>query len=281
MSVALASFCLMAVAAKELSSEVDTFQVLFFRSFIGLIVITSILLASRKTGLFYTQKLKLHGVRNSVHFLGQMAWFIGIGLLPLAEIFALKFTVPLWTALIAALCLKEKLTFKKLLAIAFGFSGVLIIVQPGMKAVDVASLIVLAAAICYAVAHTCTKSLSSTEHPLTILFYMSLIQLPIGFTLAMFNWQTPEGIQWFWLAAIALTSLIAHFSIVKAMQNAEATVVVTMDFLRLPLIAIVGVLFYTEPFEVALLAGAALMLCGNLINVASPKGNISRVAEKQ
>ncbi|WP_332308914.1 hypothetical protein [Enterovibrio coralii] len=60
--------------------------------------------------------------------------------------------------------------------------------------------------------------------------------------------------------------IIAHFSIAKAMQNAEATVVVTMDFLRLPLIAVVGVLFYAEPFEVALLMGAMLMLCGNLIN---------------
>ncbi|MDD1781842.1 DMT family transporter [Enterovibrio sp. ZSDZ35] len=281
MSVALASFCLMAVAAKELSNEVDTFQVLFFRSFIGLIVITSILLASRNASLFTTQRIKLHGMRNSVHFLGQMAWFIGIGLLPLAEVFALEFTVPLWTALIAALFLKERLTVKKLLSIAFGFAGVLVIVQPGMKAIDAASLIVLASAIGYAIAHTCTKSLSSTEHPLTILFYMSLIQLPIGFALAMLNWKTPEGIQWFWLATVALTSLTAHFSIAKAMQNAEATVVVTMDFLRLPLIAVVGVLFYAEPFEVALLAGAALMLFGNLINVASPKGRTSRVAEKQ
>ncbi|WP_332308915.1 DMT family transporter [Enterovibrio coralii] len=148
MSVALGSFCLMAVAAKELSSEVDTFQVLFFRSLIGLLVITTIIFASRNTAsLLKTQRIKLHGLRNSVHFIGQMAWFIGISLLPLAEVFALEFTVPLWTALIAALFLKERLTLKKLLSIAFGFAGVLIIVQPGVKALDIASLEVLAAAI--------------------------------------------------------------------------------------------------------------------------------------
>jgi len=98
----LMSFCLMAVSVRELGSDIDTFQVLFFRSAIGLIVISTIIIGTRNTRLFYTGRIGLHSIRNTFHFAGQYGWFVGIGLLPLAEVFALEFTVPLWTALIAS-----------------------------------------------------------------------------------------------------------------------------------------------------------------------------------
>lgn len=267
----LLSFCMMAVGARELSRAIDTFQTLFFRSLIGLLVITAVILWTGKLAHFSTRRATLHIGRSIFHFGGQYGWFTGIGLLPLAEVFALEFTVPIWTLLFAALFLKEGLTLRKGVAILFGMAGVLVIVQPGSEIFDMASLIVIAAAICYAISHVSTKALSDTESPLTVLFYMCLVQLPIGLLFSLASWRMPEPLQWFWLLVVGVTALTAHYCITRAMQLSEAGIVVTLDFLRLPLIGVVGILFYNEAFDLALMLGAALMLVGNLINVYQQK----------
>jgi len=261
----LVSFCLMAVGARELSGEVAVFQMLFFRSVIGLLCLSAILLFAKESASIRTERLALHSFRNIFHFAGQLGWFLGIGLLPLAEVFALEFTVPMWTLLVAAIALNEKVTGRKLAAVFLGIVGVLVIVQPGYAIVDPASFIVLGSAICYAISHTSTKSLSTSESAFTILFYMCLIQLPIGIVLSLHSWSWPIGSQWLWLSVIGLTALSAHYCMAKAMLFAEVTTVVTIDFLRLPLIAIVGVLLYQEQFEMSLMIGGVLMLAGNFL----------------
>lgn len=267
----LLSFCMMAVGVRELSGAINTFQTLFFRSLIGLLVITGVILWTGKLTHFSTRRATLHISRNIFHFGGQYGWFTGIGLLPLAEVFALEFTVPIWTLLFAALFLKEGLTLHKGVAILFGMAGVLVIVQPGSEIFDVTALIVIAAAICYAISHVSTKALSDTESPLAVLFYMCLVQLPIGLLFSLASWRMPEPLQWFWLLVVGATALTAHYCITRAMQLSEAGIVVTLDFLRLPLIGVVGILFYNEAFDLALMLGAALMLVGNLINIYQQK----------
>jgi drug/metabolite transporter (DMT)-like permease len=269
----LISFCLMAVGARELSGQVNTFQIMFFRSVLGLIVISLLIGCAKTPQFFRSKRLALHVVRNLFHFAGQYGWLLGISLLPLAEVFALEFTVPLWTALIAFIFLKEIMTTKKMVSIFLGTLGVAVIVQPGIRIIDVASLTVLASAACYAISHVSTKSLSSTESPLTILFFMCLIQLPVGLLFSLANWESPVGIAWFWMTVIGLTALSAHFCMTKAMQYAEVTAIVTMDFFRLPVIGLIGVLFYSENFELTLIIGAVLMLAGNLMNVFTPRAS--------
>lgn len=281
MSGALASFSILAIGARELSGEVSIAQSLFIRSVIGLVFLSGIYFiqsrvkrnnvnrAQEKMAVkqLPSKLFKLHLFRNVFHFIAQYGWFFGIGLLPLAEVFALEFTVPIWTLLIASVFLDEKVTRNKLLAIFFGTLGVLVIVQPGYALIDYASIIVLGAAICFALSHTATKSLAKTESPLTILLFMCVVQLPIGFFMSLTDWVWPQGQQWFWLSVIGLTALLAHYCLAKAMQYAEVTTVMTLDFFRLPLIALVGVAFYNEAFEIPLLIGGALMLIGNLIGV--------------
>ncbi len=262
----LLSFCLMAIGARELAGEIPVFQTLFVRSAVGLLCVVAILYVTKQAALIKTKALGLHVFRNSFHLAGQYGWFLGIGLLPLAEVFALEFTVPIWTAIFASIALKETLTRRKLIAIACGLLGVLVIVQPGVAIVNVASLIVLGAAICYAIAHTSTKALSATDKPIVILFYMCLVQLPVALALSLSAWVWPVGMQWVWLVSIALSALSAHYCMVKAMHYAEITIIVTMDFLRLPLIAMLGMLLYQEHFEFAIMLGGALMLLGNLVN---------------
>ena len=263
---ALISLCTVAIGARELSGEIDLFQVLFFRSVIGLGLISFLIYRSKGSILYTTSRLKMHVGRNVFHFGGQYGWFLGIGLLPLAEVFAIEFTAPVWTVLIAAVFLKEPLTARKLCAVLLGLVGVYVILDPS-SGFNGGSLVVLAASVCFAISYSFTKSLSDTESPLTILFYMCLVQLPMGLLLVGSNWVMPNIAQWFWISIIGLAALSAHYCITRALILSDAGVVITLDFLRLPLIAVIGVLFYSEDFDITLLIGAAIMLLGNLINV--------------
>ncbi len=262
----ITSFCLMAVGVRELSGEINTFQILFYRSAIGLLLVSFIIVTLKKHRLFTSRRLGLHLSRNIFHYAGQYGWYLGIGLLPLAEVFALEFTIPIWTAIIASLFLKEKLTIKKSISIALGMIGVLAILKPGYEIIDAASFIVLGAALCYSISHTYTKSLSSTEKPVTILFFMCLVQLPIGLACSLSDWRWPNPGQWLWLVIIGFTALSAHFCLTKAMQHAEVSKIITWDFLRLPLIAIIGVVLYNEHFDIAIIIGGIIILFGNLLN---------------
>jgi drug/metabolite transporter (DMT)-like permease len=261
----------MAVAARELSSGMGTFQVLFGRAAIGLILVTLIILKTKDLTYFKTQRIKFHFGRDLTHLMGQYGWFVGVSLLPLSQVFALEFTAPLWTSILAMIFLGEVLTLRRLMAIVLGFSGVFLIVNPGEGIFNFNSFYVIAAAILFSVGNTFSKSLIKTDRPLTILFYMSLIQLPISFGLAYQQMILPNLIQSFWLLIIGLTSMASHFCMSKAMQKTDLSVVVTLDFFRLPLITLVGVLLYEEAFRWVMVMGALMVFAANLINLYQVK----------
>ena len=263
---ALASFMAMAVSGRELSTELGTFQILFVRSVIGLVIV-SVLILNSGGGQIRTRIPGQHLVRNLAHFAGQFGWFYGIAYLSLAEVFAIEFTVPIWTAILATYLLGERMTWARLGAVALGVAGMLIILRPGLVPLTTPTLVVLGAALSFAVSHTLTRRLALVDPPLTILFYMSIIQLPMSLLPALDAWVNPSPALWPWLLVVGVTGLSAHYCMARALKLADATVVVPMDFMRLPLIALVGFLVYGEPLNIYVLAGAAVMLIGNLINV--------------
>lgn len=266
MGGALFSFVAMAIGARELSTELGTFEILFFRSLIGLAVVAVVV---RRLGWHHvrTKKLGLHVLRNSAHFAGQFGWFYAISLIPLAHVFAIEFTVPVWTAVLAALLLGERMTATRGAAIALGMAGMLMILRPGMAEFQPAAIAALLSAVAYGLSHTLTKKLAGVDAPLTILLYMTAIQLPLGLIGAWPAWIWPSPVMWPWLAVVGLTALTAHYCMVRAMTLADVSVVVPMDFLRLPLIALLGFLLYDERVGWYVFAGAALIIGGNLINV--------------
>lgn len=271
MTGTLVSFAGMAVGGRELSQDLSVFQILFFRSLTGLIIIGACLAASGQARI-RTRLLPVHFLRNLAHFGGQFGWFYGIAAIPLAEVFAIEFTVPVWTAIIAAILLKEKLTPSRLTAIGLGLLGMLIILRPGLAIIHPAAVAVLGGAMGYALAHTLTRRLAQDDTPLTILFYMTLMQLPMGLIPALSAWVFPGIHLWPWILVVGVTALSGHYCMTRALQLADATVVVPMDFLRLPLIALVGYLFYGEAISFFVLSGALVMLAGNLVNIRSEKG---------
>jgi drug/metabolite transporter (DMT)-like permease len=265
---ALVSFMAMAIAGRQLSVELTTFQILFFRSFVGLVVVGAVLQhwgwSQVKTRVFGT-----HLLRNVAHFGGQYGWFYGIAFIPLTEVFAIEFTIPIWTAILATIFLGERMNGSRALAVGLGFVGILVILRPGMAVVSAPALAVLGGALCYAISHIFTKRLSSSETPLTILFYMTVIQLPLGLVPALPHWVWPSAALWPWVGVVAVTALSAHYCLTRAFQLADATVVIPMDFLRLPLIAIVGFLFYGEALKIWVFVGALLVFAATWLNLRS------------
>ena len=254
MSGTLVSFMAMAVGGRELSGQLTTFQILFFRSVIGLLIVGFLLWRSSWKQII-TKQFKIHALRNIAHFGGQFGWFYGIAFIPLAEVFALEFTVPVWTAVLATVLLGEQITRARVTAITFGVAGVILILRPGLAVVSPASLAVLGGAFCYATSHTLTRKLAQVDTPLTILFYMTLIQLPLGFITSIFDWTTPSGTMLPWIVVVGVAALSGHYCMARALAIADAIVVVPLDFLRLPLIAGVGALIYREPLDWLVLAG--------------------------
>ncbi|WP_350332862.1 DMT family transporter [Coralliovum pocilloporae] len=267
---ALTSFLAMAISGRELSSDLTTFQILFWRSLSGLLVL-SLLLSVIGWQRIATRRLTFHGVRNVIHFGGQYGWFLGLSLLPLADVIAIEFTTPVWSALLAMLLLGEQLTRARMLAIGLGFLGILVILRPGVEVLSAPALIVLGAAICYAATYINTKILAKTESVIAILFYMCLIQLPIGAVPTLLNWVTPSSSMLFWILVVGCSGLSAHYCLTRALSLADATIVVPMDFMRLPLISLVGFWFYQEGIDLWLLFGAGLIAFGTLISLRAER----------
>jgi drug/metabolite transporter (DMT)-like permease len=267
---ALVSLGAMAVATRELSAYLSISQILFFRSACGLLII-SFLLWRTNWRQVVSPQLGSHFVRNLSHLCAQYAWIYGIIFIPMAEVFAIEFTAPVWTTLLAAIILKERITFPRVVSITLGLVGVLVIVRPGFAVVHHAALVVLVGAVCFAMAYTMTKKISSTDTPLCILFYMTAIQLPLTLVPSALDWQPVVQQAWPLILVVGVMALTAHYCMARAMKKADATIVVPMDFLRLPLIAAVGAMLYGEKVEIWVFLGAGLILVGNLFSIKMEK----------
>ena len=279
MSGAIFSFMAMAIAGRELSAELTTFQILFFRSLVGFVVIV-VVLRHAGWGQLRTRMFRTHLIRNLAHYGGQYGWFYGIALLPLAQVFAIEFTMPIWTAVFAVVILGERVNKQRALAIAIGFAGVLVMLRPGIAVVSPAALAVLAAALAYGFAHTLTKRLSGTDTPLAILFYTTAMQLPLAFLPALNDWTWPSTAAWPWVLVVGLTALSAHYCLTRAFMLEDAAVVMPMDFLRLPLIAVVGLFLYGEPIQFWVFVGGAIVFAGSWLNLNAGSGS-DRPAARQ
>jgi len=258
---ALLSFSLMAIAARELLRSMGSFEILFLRSLVSFVLMLAVL-PRFGLGALRTQLFGLHVLRNVLHFGGQYAWVYAIAMLPLATVFAIEFTMPVWTALLAMLILGERLNRGRAVMLALGVVGVLIILRPGFAVVQPAALAMLAGAFAYASVNISTKRLVKNDSAFAILFYMSAIQLPLGLFPALPQWVAPGAADLPWILAIGAAGLVAHYCITRALHIADAMLVVPIDFLRLPLIAVVGMLMYGEPLEAQILLGAAVIFAG-------------------
>ncbi|AXS42493.1 DMT family transporter [Breoghania sp. L-A4] len=267
MALALVSFSAMAVGGREVTGDLDTFSLMFWRSVMGFAIVCAVVGVSRKFAQMKTQRIGLHLTRNVFHFTGQNLWFYAIGIIPLAQVFALEFTTPIWVAVLAPLFIGERFTLWRLGTTAIGFIGVLVVVRPGMTAIGIGEMAALAAAICFSFNVMTTKALSRTETTLSIVFWMTLTQAVMAFVIMLGQPKIPLMINVPWVIVVALGGLTAHFAMARAFRYADASVVSPMDFLRLPLIAVVGMIFYSEALDPYVFIGGGLVFLGNYLNI--------------
>lgn len=262
-----------AVAGREATRELSVFQVMLLRSLIGLVVLAPLVRAAGGLRAMRSARMPAHGLRNAVHYAAQYGWLAALTMIPLAHVVALEFTMPIWTALLAYAFLGERLDARKIAAIVLGLGGVALIVRPPEGAAfSGGHLIALVAAVGFAVSLTWVKSLTRTDTATQLMFWMLCIQSVIGVVPAVSTWQNPVGMQWVWIAIVGVCGAASHYCMARAMALADATVVVPMDFLRLPLTAVAGWALYAERIDLATLAGAALILGGNAINLRRREG---------
>ncbi len=262
-----------AIAGREATREINVFQLMEMRSIIGFMMLYPLIHARGGLAAMRTKRLPQHISRNIIHYGAQLGWFFALTLIPIGQVVAIEFTMPIWTAILAATFLGERMTIWKVTAILLGLIGVIVIVRPATSQVDPGQLIALAAAVGFGISVTMVKFLTRTEQTITILFWMLVVQSVAGLFPALYAWQWPAAHLWIWVVIIAFCGTFSHYCMARALLHADATVVIPMDFLRVPLSAAAGWLIYSERLDLLTVLGAALILTGNLLNLkpgASP-----------
>jgi drug/metabolite transporter (DMT)-like permease len=269
MSVALLSFSASAIAVRALAPTFSVFEILAMRNAAGVVILLGFALFNPKLrpGL-KPRRFGLHLARNVLHFGGTDGWAFSLTLLPLATVFALEFTMPPWVALLAIPLLGERLTTGRLVAVVLGFIGVLIILRPGVETFHPASLLMLASAFAFALVAIMTKRLTRTESTFTILFFMNLLQLPMNLAgIGGAFWLRIEPSHILPIIGICGGGLLAHYSLTNAYRHGDASMVVPLDFLRIPLIAVVGWKLYGDPLDPYVFIGSICIVMGILYSL--------------
>ncbi|WP_293576397.1 DMT family transporter [Phaeobacter sp.] len=273
---AIVSFSAMAIAGREAGSALDTFEIMTYRSAVGLVIVLAGLTLARRWGDVRRDRLRRHLWRNAAHFTGQNLWFFAVTLIPLAQVFALEFTSPLWALLLSPLLLGERLTRPRVLAAALGFVGILIVARPSPESINIGIVTAAASAIFFALTIIITKQLTRHEPIASILFWLTLMQLVMGLITAGWDGRMalPTADVLPWVLIIGCAGLAAHFCMTQALAIAPATVVMPIDFARLPTIALLAMVLYGEALDLWILIGAVVIFSANYINILDAAGKL-------
>lgn len=263
----LTAMLTMAVAGREAVSQLGAFQVMELRAMIGMLLLYPLIRINGGLAAMKTAHPWRHVWRNTVHYGAQFGWLVAITMIPLAQVVSIEFTMPIWTAILAVFFLGEKMNTWKVIAVLLGLIGVWIIVRPSTDGVDPGQAISLAAAVGFSISVIFVKALTRTESVVRIIFWMLLIQGAIGLIPAILVWQPIPTHLWGWILLVSICGTFSHYCMARAMTFADATIVIPMDFLRVPLTALLGWMIYSEAIDIYTALGAALILSGNMLNL--------------
>jgi drug/metabolite transporter (DMT)-like permease len=266
----LSLMLVVAIAGREATRELNVFQIMEIRASLGLMMLYTLIYFTDGFAVLRTSRLPMHATRALLHYAGQYGWFLALTLIPLGQVVSIEFTMPIWTAILAASFLGERITVWKAAAIALGLIGVFVIVRPAAGEINSGQLIALVAAVALGATVAMMKSLTRTEATVAIVFWMMAIQVVVGALPALHVWVWPSAYGWACAIAVAIGGTFSHFCMARAMLYADATIVLPMDFLRVPLTAAAGWLIYAERLDVFTVLGATLILAGNLLNLKPP-----------
>ncbi|MDD9876697.1 MAG: EamA family transporter, partial [Magnetovibrio sp.] len=206
-----------------------------------------------------TERLGLFALRALFTCGAMLTWFYAVSVVPIADVTALSFVAPIFATIGAALFLRETVRARRWTATAVGFLGAMIILRPGLVELTPGHWAALASAGFGSITVLIIKSLSRTENPTKVVFYVGLFLIPVSAVLAFTVWETPAPEMWIWIALIGPVATFAHVTLVKAMSLADASAILPFDFARLPFAALLGWLAFGELSDAWTWVGAAVI----------------------
>ncbi len=255
-------FGLMAVAIRLASETLHTFEIAFFRNFFGLMAALPLLL-KHGPGLLKTTQLPRYFIRCLIGVISMFCGFWAIGHLPLAQAVSLSYSTPIFVTIAAVIFLHEQVRARRWAAVVLGFVGVLVIVQPGSASFSTGTLIALAAAVLSGIVSIQIKQLSYAEPADRIVFYTTLLWVPMSIVPALFVWEWPQGIAWLWVMAAGTLGTGGHMLWTRALKLGDVSALTPISFMQLPLVAIAGWLLFDEGLSRWTAVGAAIIFIAN------------------
>ncbi|MGH6901943.1 MAG: DMT family transporter [Geminicoccaceae bacterium] len=263
MCAAATCFALMITLVRQLTDDLHPLQVVFFRTAFGLLAMLPWLLR-QGLGVLRTGRFRLHLLRALIGIFAMVGWFTTLSLMPLAEATALSFTAPIFTSVLAVLILGEVMRLRRWTATLIGFLGALLIVRPGVAAIDPVALLAIATAAVWATSTVLIKVMARTESAGAITTYMALLTTPMTLLAALFVWQTPDLAQLGWAALLGAAGSIGHICMSRALAVADASLVAPLDYLRLPIVALIAFLAFGEVPNAWVWIGAAVIAASSI-----------------
>jgi drug/metabolite transporter (DMT)-like permease len=254
---------LSAACVRQLSGQFSPFELVFLRSLIGTLLLSPWMFRMSRRGTLRTTRLPLYMLRTGLSYTGMVCVFYGIAHMPIGEVYALLFLVPLITVVLAVLLLKEKAGAHGWIACAVGFCGALVILRPGIIAISLAAGAVMVTAVTYASTNICIKSLSRTDSPVQITIIGYFLALPLAFVPTLFVWKTPGWEDVPWILALGAFQTLGGLCHARSVHAADARVVQPFNFLRLPVSVLVAWYLFAELPSPWTWLGAALIFASS------------------
>ncbi|SVA82724.1 uncharacterized protein METZ01_LOCUS135578 [marine metagenome] len=238
--------------------NIHPFEVAFFRNFFGLMAVLPFALMNGAAAL-RTKRLKLHAVRGIMQVFAMLMFFYALSITPLAKISAVSFTAPLFATLGAIIFLGERIRFRRIIALSLGFAGAMIIVRPGVIAIDLGAILVMTSSAIWACAILIIKSLARTDSSLTITTYQNIILIPFTLIAAWFVWTWPSWELLSLFAVMGIFGSLAHVAFAEALKIADATAILPYDFVRLIWASAIGFMIFDEIPEIWTWVGGTII----------------------
>jgi drug/metabolite transporter (DMT)-like permease len=243
---------------RELSGAIPAMELVFFRNLVGLLILVPFLLKAEK-GTINTARLPLYCLRVLFAYLAMLMLFYALGEMQLAKVYALQYTIPLFTILCAVVFLKQHADARSWAACLVGFAGALVVMRPGIIALSFAAVCAIASALMSAGSNTTIKLLSRTESPAVITVWTNLLMLPLALIPSLFVWVTPTWEQAPWLLAMAVTSAAGGYCFTRSVSLADARVVQPFQFTRMIFATAIGYVMFAELPDAWTWVGAAII----------------------
>ncbi len=251
-------FAAMNAVIRLASEELNTLQIVFFRNLFGLAFMLPWVVRSR-AGSLRTDRFRLYLVRSLLGVAAMGMWFWALTVLPLAEAVSLSFTTPLFVTVGAALVLREEVKARRWSATVVGFIGALIILRPGIEPLSLPTMVVVVSAMTMAASVLLIKTLSRTETPAAIVFYMGLFMTPLSLPPALAVWQWPSAEVWLLMALLGGFGTAGHLLFTGALRVTDASAVMPFDFIRLPFSALFGYWLFAQTADLWTWIGAGVI----------------------